>query len=79
MTKTILIAIIFVLAVLLVHSYITVTELKTELDETKSWINDTEKRVGELKAISLETQNICAQYLQDQMLLMDYGNDQSKK
>ena len=79
MAKTILIAIIFVQAVLIAHAYITVTELKQELLETVAFVDRCEVKIEELKAIALETKNTCEQYLQDESLLMDYGNDQSSQ
>lgn len=45
--------------------------------ENEEWLNKTEERINKLQDTARYTANVCEQFLADEQLLMDYGNDRS--
>lgn len=75
MIKNILIIVLFFLVI---DSWVRIYELKEELSFASTWLVYTDERIAELRERAWETQNACEQYMQEDSLLMDYGNDQSR-
>lgn len=71
----------FVFIVLLVGlSWFTYTlwaEYREYRQTNEEWLDQVESRINKLQETAWYTQNVCEQYLADEQLLMDYGNDQS--
>lgn len=78
MTKLTLVAVIAVQFVLLVHAVITIERLDDQITQSEAWFVDTQHKIEELRKAMTETKNLCEQYLSQDLLMPDYGNDQSR-
>lgn len=78
MTKITLIAIVAVQFVMLAHAVITIESLDTKVQEYQVWFDSTEIKIEELKKTAEAMRNTCELFLQQDALLPDYGNDQSR-
>jgi hypothetical protein len=72
-----------VLIVILVALGWSTYSLWTDYREYKAvnteWLDKTEERINKLQDTAWYMTNVCEQYLAEEQLLMDYGNDYSTK